>query len=78
MKPYIDKAAKLLPELEGRLQAYIEGDLGTIHRQTGLEEFLIAGSWPSSIIAKVLSEWTHCEDLADFDKLELKVNDIDA
>ena len=77
LQPYIDKAEKLLPELEERLQAYIQGDLGSIHRETGLEEFLIAGSWPSSIIAKVLSEWTDCEDLADFDELELKANDID-
>lgn len=77
LQPYIDKAEKLLPELEERLQAYIQGDVGSIHHETGLEEFLVAGSWPSSIIAKVLSEWTDCADLADFDELELKANDID-
>ena len=77
MKPYIDKTAKLLSELEGKVEAYIESDIGLIHRQTGCKQFLIAGSWSSSIIATVFSEWDGCEDLRDFDKLELIANNID-
>eukprot|EP00956_Cyclotella_meneghiniana_P020813 scaffold37180_cov23-Cyclotella_meneghiniana.AAC.3 len=29
------------------------------------------------MIAKVVNEWTHCEDLADYERLELVANDID-
>eukprot|EP00956_Cyclotella_meneghiniana_P027530 scaffold61920_cov23-Cyclotella_meneghiniana.AAC.1 len=77
LQPYIAKTTKLLPELQGRLQAYIDCDLGPIHQQMGLDHFLIGGSWASAIIAKVVSEWTHCEDLREFNKLELVANNID-
>ena len=79
MQPYINKASKLLLELEGKLKAYayVECDVGIIHRNTGLEIFLIGGSCSSAIIAKVFNEWSHCEDLRDYDHLELTSNDID-
>ena len=77
LEPYVDKASKLLSELEGKVAAYIETEIGIIHRHAGREEFLIAGSWSSSTIAKVFNEWDGCEDLQDFDKLELVANDID-
>ena len=49
----------------------------SIHNETGLEQFLVAGSWSSSIIAKVVSDWDRCEELREFDNLELIANDID-
>ena len=67
----------MLKELEQKVLAYIEDDLCIIHRETGFEQFLVAGSWSSSIIAKVVSEWDRCEDLSDYNKLELIANDID-
>lgn len=51
--------------------------LFTIHNQTGFDHFLIGGSWSSSMIAKVVSEWDQCDDLRDFDSLELIANDVD-
>jgi hypothetical protein len=77
LQPFLDKAAKLLPELEGKLQAYIQSDLAIIHRWTGLDHFLIGGLWSSAIIAKVVNEWDRCEDLRDYERLELIANDID-
>jgi hypothetical protein len=53
--------------------------LTTIHKETGLEQFLVAGSWSSAMIAKVLSEWDHCNDLNEigFNPIDLVANDID-
>ena len=48
-----------------------------IYTETGFEKFLLAGLQSSSIIAKVVSEWNRCEELMDFDKLELVANDLD-
>jgi hypothetical protein len=65
MKPFVELSEKLIPALEDKLIAYIGDILTTIHKETGLEQFLVAGSWSSAMIAKVLSEWDHCNDLKE-------------
>ena len=76
-EPFVQKAQRLLSELETRMYGYVSHYLRVIHVATGYDSFVIGGSWASSMIAKVLSEWTHCSDLVDFDKLDLVANDID-
>lgn len=82
MKPFVETAERLIPELENKLTAYIEvveDVLKTIHRETGFERFLVAGSWSSFMISKVLTEWDRCIELneIEFKKFELVANDID-
>ena len=76
-EPFVQKAQRLFSQLETRMYGYVSHYLRTIHVVTGYDNFIIGGSWASSMIAKVLNEWTHCSDLVNFDKLDLVANDID-
>jgi predicted transcriptional regulator len=79
MKPFVELSEKLIPALEDKLIAYIGDILTTIHKEIRLEQFLVAGSWSSAMIAKVLSEWDHCNYLKEigFNQFNLVANDID-
>lgn len=57
--------------------AYIELDVVSICNETGFEKFLAVGSWSSSIIEKVVSDWDRCEELREYDNLKLITNYID-
>jgi hypothetical protein len=74
---FVDKADKLMDELTSKVLAYVERDLATIHKVTGLEQFVVGGSWASSIIAKVINEWDECSELDGIERLELAANDLD-
>ena len=58
------------------LLAYIQADLPSICNETGLEKFLVSGSWSSSMIAEVFNEWDRCVGSHDFDRLDLIANYI--
>jgi len=77
MKPFIDKADKMMDDLTQKMLSYTETYLAIIHRETGLEKFIVGGSWASHMIVTVLNEWDRCDDLNEYDQLELVANDID-
>ena len=66
---------KLIDELTSKVLAYVERDLATIHKVTGLEQFVMVvhGHFPSSPI----NEWDECSSLDGIERLELAANDLD-
>ena len=77
-QPYTDLAYVIRSELTARIFGNISEDLNAIHCETGLERFIIGGSWASAEIVKAISELSKTTDeLEDFEPFELIANDID-
>ena len=75
-KPYVEKAKGLMAAVHAVVSSVIESHLELVHRETGLEEFLIGGSWASAMIVDAISDI--CQDGDhDVDSFVLEANDID-
>ena len=75
VQPFVDKAESLMEELHSSLMENILPHLELIHSETGLEEFVIGGSWASAMIVKAVTEV--CKDDGEVDVFELEANDVD-
>ena len=75
MGPFFAKGEELMGQIYEHLEPLLIPTLETIHNETGLEEFLIGGSYATAQLAGILS--TVCLDNDTFDSLTLKANDID-
>ena len=75
MQPYVEKANSAMDALKFALSSSITDYLMLIHNETGLEEFIIGGSWAASMIADVQSTIFHDDDGVDI--MCLDANDVD-
>ena len=51
MCPFVQKAEAALDRLYPALKELMEPHLSLIHTETGLEEFIIGGSWPAAMVS---------------------------
>ena len=67
----------MVDELLSALKGLVDPCMQVIHNETGLKEFIVGGSWASTMIVEVVA--TVCCDGNDggHDFVELVANDID-
>ena len=75
MKPFVEKAERLMEELHNCLLLKLKTSFTKIKNETGFEEFLVVGSWASMVIADALG--TICIGDGSFDSFILRANEID-
>jgi len=79
-QPYVEKAATLRPQLQIALKSLVQDHIELIHNKTGMEEFIIGGSWASAMIAEAYGNVREEDGFEDQEASEIAVldaNDID-
>ena len=75
MRPFAEKAEALMAELNPALKDIVAPHLELIRSKTGLDEFLVGGSWASAMIAETVAKV--CEGDSEVEACALSANDID-
>ena len=75
MMVYVEKAEAIKADLLQELDKVVRQHLEVVHEETGLEEFIVGGSWAAAMIAQALTNIS--DDESEFESLVLKANDVD-
>ena len=74
-QPFVDKAFSLMEQLTNQVVTITKDHLDIIHQATGLEHFIIGGSWAAKQI--VAAQATVCRDDDEVELIYLDANNID-
>ena len=74
-QPFVDKALSLMEQLTNQVVTITKDHLDLIHQATGLEHFIIGGSWAAEHI--VTAQATVCQVDNEVERICLDANDVD-